>query len=210
MAQNKNINKYLYNISGHLKKNYAVLIWVAIFCVVGIIVGLVLVFGEKSYLSLLTTKNQNMLGYISGSASVFKLFWSRLLSSLFAMLIIFVFSLNYYSGFICFLYFAYQSAVCTLLCGTLISYQGFSAVLNTIFLIVPSNLILFAVLAFAFSIFFSRARQQNKYKQNFANSFSQNNFWQLTVVALLAIIALNIAIGLLVPLIIKGIYLIYY
>ena len=210
MANNKHINQYAYNLTSHLKKNYAVLIWVAVFCVVGIVIGLALVFGPKSYLNLLTAKNQNMLGYISGSASVFKLFWSRLFSSLFAMLIIFVFSLNYYTSFFSFFYFSYQSAVCTLVCGTLIGYQGFSAVLNTILLIVPSNLILLSLLALVFSVFFNRAKRQIKYKQGFANSFSQSNFWQLSLICVLAVIALNILISLVVPLLLKGIYLIYY
>ena len=210
MANNKTISNYFYNFFNHIKKNKATIIWAAIFCLIGIVFGIALLFGEKSYLNLLSTKNQNMLGYITGSVSVFQLFWRRLFSGIFAYIIIFTCCLNFYSSFICFLYFAYQSAVCTLMCGTLISYQGFSAILNTIFLIVPSNLLLFSVLIIAFSVFFSRAKNQIKHKQNFVNSFGLDNFWQHSLLPLVALIALNIIVSLIVPLIIKGICLIYY
>lgn len=210
MAKNNNIHRELSKIFNHLKQNYSILIWVAVFCVIGIIIGIILVFGEKSYLNLLTTKNQNMLGYISGSASVFKYFWTRLFLGIFALMLLFIFCLNYYSSFLGYLYFAYQTAVCTVACGTLISYQGFSAVLNTIFLIVPSNLILLAILAFCFSVFVSRAKCQLKFKQSFVNSFTLNNFWFLFIVCLILIVALNIIVSLCIPLIIRGIYIIYY
>lgn len=197
-------------LTSHLRQNIATLIWVAIFCVIGIVIGIALLFGEKSYLSLLTTGNQNMLGYISGSASVFAIFWKRLFRCLSACCILFIFCLNYYTSFFGYLYLAYQSAVCTIMCGTLIQYQGFSAILNTILLIAPSNLILLFILAVSFSVFIQRARTQNKYKQTFANSFSGSNFKLLSVVCLIFILAINVLASLIVPLIIKGISLIYY
>lgn len=210
MANNKDVLTNIYSLKDHLKQKAYVLIWVGVFCVIGIIIGVILLFGEKSYTSLLTTKNQNMLGYISGSVSIFSLFGNRLATCMLALIIVFVFSLNYFTSFFCYIYFAYQSAVCTLVCGTLIAYQGFSAILNTVLITIPSNVILLAILAFAFSVFSSRAKVQYKYKQPFWSSFSYNNYAYFLILSVLALVVLNIITGLVVPLIIKGIYQIYY
>lgn len=210
MIKNNNASVFISKLTDHLRGNIATLVRVAIFCVVGIVIGIVLLFGEKSYLALLTTGNQNMLGYISGSASVFAIFWKKLFKCLFANGILFIFCLNYYTSFLGYIYLGYQSAVCTILCGTLIKYQGFSAILNTILLIVPSNLILIFILAVSFSVFVQRARTQNKYKQTFVNSFLTGNFNLVSITCIFAILILNIATSLLVPLLIKGISLIYY
>lgn len=210
MANKKDLKNDIYSIREHLKRNISLFVCVGICCVVGIIIGIVLLFSEKSYISLLTSKNQNMLEYISGSASTFSIFGNRLAMSMLALIIIFAFCLNYFTNFFCYFYFAYQCAICTLVCGTLISYQGLSAILNTILLIVPSNVILLIILAFAFSVFENRARAQYKYKQPFWESFSHNNFVTFSVLLILAVVALNIITGLIIPLIIKGIFQIYY
>lgn len=210
MTNKKEFTNSIYTISDHLKHNISTFVWVGIFCVVGIVVGIVLLFGEKSYISLLTSKNQNMLGYISGTASIFSIFGSRLATSMLALIVVFAFCLNYFTSYFCYFYFAYQSAICTLVCGTLISYQGLSAILNTILLIIPSNIILLIILAFSFSVFAGRARVQYKYKQQFWSSFSNNNFIQFLLLSIVAIITLNIITGLIIPLIIKGIFQIYY
>lgn len=204
------INSIFLEFKSHLKRNLAVLIWVAIFCLIGLIVGLILLFGDKSYLSLLTTKNQNLLGYISGSTSIFANFFSRIAICIFALMIIWLFCLNYFSSFFAYIYFAYQSAICTIVCGTLISYQGFAAVINSILIIIPSNIVLLSILAIVFSSFKERAKNAYVYKQSFAFSFKQSNFTLFLALGLLAILALNIVFGLVFPLILKGIYLIYY
>lgn len=210
MANKKDLSNNIYSIKEHLKQNIPLFVSVGIFCVVGIAIGIFLLFSEKSYISLLTTKNQNMLDYISGSASIFGIFGSRLATNMLALIIVFSFCLNYFTSFFCYFYFAYQCAICTLMCGTLISYYGLSAILNTILLIVPSNIILLGVLAFAFSVFANRAKMQYKYKLQFWSSFADNNFATFSVLSILLLVSLNIITGLIVPLIIKGIFQIYY
>ena len=195
---------------GHIKKHYGILIVVGIFCIVGIVIGIALIFGEKSYLNLLTTKNQNMLGYISGNISIFKLFFNKLFLSLSSITILFCFCLNYYSSFLSLIYFAFQSAICTLMCGTLIKYQGFAAIINTVLLIIPTNIILLGILAVAFSVFFVRAKAQNKYKTKLSNSFGYNNFSMLSIMCIIGVILLNILVSLIVPLILRGVCLVYY
>ncbi len=210
MDTKRNIKSDLYSITDHIKQNTNILVWVGIFCALGIVLGIILLFGEKSYLSLLTNQNQTLMGYITGSVSTFGLLWNRLSTNLLALIIIFAFCLNYFTSYFCYLYFAYQCAVCTLICGTLISYQGLSAIINIIFLIIPSNIILLCILAFAFSVFASRAKRQYKFKQPFWNSFSYDNFALYSTLSLSLIIVLNIITGLIIPLIIKGIFQIYY
>jgi len=206
----QNINSYFFSFTNHLKKSTPILILVTCLYVLGIILGIVLLFGEKSYLSLLTNKNQTLLGYISGNVSVFKLFFPRLFSCLFSVAIISACCLTVYTSFIGIIYLVYQAAITTIVCGTLIHLQGFSGVLNTLFLILPSNLILLSILAVVFSIGYERSRQAKKYNLAFSNSFQHCNYWSNLIICLIAILALNILFSIILPIIIRGIYLIYY
>lgn len=204
------INNYLFAFGNNLKKSTAILITISILYVVGIVIGIILLYGEKSYLNLLTTKNQTLLGYISGSTSVFKLFFPRLFSCLFSAVIIFACCLSVYSSFIGLIYLTYQATITTIVSGTLIAYQGFSGIINTIFLIAPSNIILLAILAIIYSISYQRAKFANKYKLAFASSFSQSEYWSNLIICLILILILNILFSLILPTVIRGIYLIYY
>lgn len=207
---NKTINYVFSRFFEQISKNKQVLIWAAISCIIGVSFGIILLYGEKSYLGLISTSNQNMLGYISGKAEIFKLFFSRLSIGMFSCLVLFLVCLHHYSSFLGFLYLAYQSAICTIACGTLISYQGLSAIINSIFLIIPSNIILLSLLAIYFSILYDRAKLQYKYSYTFQHSFHSQNNLQNILVCIALIFLLYVVVGIVIPLVIKGIYLIYY
>lgn len=210
MAKHKSFYYYKYILTDHLKQNTYVYVLAGVSCLIGIIIGIILLFGQKSYLGLLTSGNQSLIKYMSGTADTFSLFYNRLFSGLLAVLILFLCTLTYYTIFLSYAYLTYQSALCTITFGTIISMYGFSGILNVVLLLLPCNLILFACYSVILSLFTSRAKRQHKYHQKFTDSFKGNNFVNLLTIFLVTFLLVNIVLGLIVPLIIKAIFVIIY
>ncbi len=210
MTKQRNFYHYKYIVLDHIRSNTFVFILSAICLIIGIIVGVILICGEKSYLGLLSTNNQTLFGYITGSANSFSLFYKRLFLGLLAILILFVCCLHYFSCFLAFAYMAYQSALCTLTIGSIVSLYGLSGIFNCIFLLVPANLVLFTLFIMFISVFYSRAKMQYKYKQNFIDSFKQSQFNIKLCLLLGVFLVVNIVLGLILPLIIKAIFIVIY
>lgn len=211
MARQKfNFNSLNYIITDHIASSKGIIFFAILASLIGFCIGIVLVLGEKSYLGLLTSGDQNLLKYISGSASITGLMWQRLLSMLLCVLILFLCCLHYYSHFFAYCYITYQSALTTIMCGTVISYYGFSGIMNFIFLLLPANLVLLAFYILTFSVFARRARLQYKHKTGFISSFMQDDFFTKVLLLSLCFAAICIVFNLIIPLIIKAVYFIVY
>ncbi len=211
MASSKyNINTYKYIITDHLNSSKGCFVIAGISCIIGIVIGIILAFGTRSYFNLLTNNNQTIIKYIAGSASLTELFWSRLFSTMLAIIILFICSLHYYSSFLGYCYLTYQSALLAIISKTIISFYGFSGVINFIFLLLPTNLVLLTLYILLFSIFVRRAKLTYRYKTNFCSSFLSDNFLLKSAVMLVIFIAVQIVFNLLLPLVIRAVYLINY
>lgn len=209
MAHKNKYNNYKYLISNYIKENKNLFIVVAIFCAIGVAIGMLVFFSGNSFLTILTSKHQNLISYITGSAKLSKLFWSNLFLGLICITFLFVFTLHYNMRFLAYAYLSYQSGVFILASLTIISYYKIYGILNFIFLMLPINIIMLAIYIFILSIFINRAKQQFKYKQQFMNTFNQGFFIKVGI-AIAALVIVNITANYIIPLIIRGVYIINY
>ena len=211
MARQKfNFNSLGYVITDHISSSKTIIFFACLASIIGVATGIVLVLGEKSYLGLLTSGDQNLLKYISGSASITSLMWHRMLSMLLCVLILFLCCLHYYSHFFAYFYLTYQSALTSIMCGTVISYYGFSGIINFIFLLLPANLVLICFYILTFSVFARRAKLQYRHKLGFGSSFTQEDFFTKLLLLTLCFAVICVVFNFIIPLIIKAVYFVVY
>lgn len=169
---------------------------------VGAIIGLIIVFSSGNFHLILSSKNKLLYSYINGSAELGGLFWSQLIKFLAPLVLIFICSLNFYSGLISFIFITYQAALFVLTSAALISLYGFSGVLNVLLVMLPVNLIYFLVLGYFVVLNFGRCLKAKKYRF-FAYGFDRNYFICLGV-CFGAVILISLLSSFIYPLFIKN------
>lgn len=169
---------------------------------VGVVIGIIVVFSTENYHLILSSKNKILYTYINGTAPLGSLFWGQLTKFLIPMVLIFVCCLNFYSGIISFIFITYQSALSVLTSSALISLYGFSGVLNVIFVLIPINLIYFAILGYFVTVNFKRCVCSKKYRY-FAYGLGKE-FFISVFSCLIAAVLLSILSSFVLPLFIKN------
>jgi len=205
----KYIENYLFLIKEKLLKNLSTIILAVLFVLVGIVLGIILSVGGNTILKVLSSQDQTMSYYVYGSADISAIFFNRLFIYIFALMVIFVFCLHYYSSFLSLIYITYQSMIFAIGVSSLIDYHGVIGILLSIFFAVPINLLLLLLLVIEYVICLERAKTCQKYKLKFAHSFA-NNFWlDMLSILIIALIILVVA-NLIYPLVFRGILIINY
>lgn len=205
----KFINEYKYQLTNHFKQNLIYIVLGIIFLIVGIVVGIILSNSEKSYLGLLGEFDKNSLNYISGASNIMSIFWHHFFVGLSALVIIFIFCLNYFSSYLSLIYIAYQSCVATLAILSSISLYGFSSIITCALYQIPVNLILFAIVIVFYSVCASRSKTSKKENVKFAKSF-QNSSVVLMLSCLIVFVVFMILFNIIFPIVFRGIYIINY
>ena len=137
------INKYsIYDIKYYFSKNKKIYLFFLFFLFLGVIAGIIISVSSDSYLTLLTSKDKVLFDYVNGKADFGKQSMKIMFSFLVFQIIVFLLSLNFYSGLISFLLVSYQGSLFYLSLSAVILKYGFSGVLTTLFLILPVNIIL--------------------------------------------------------------------
>lgn len=148
--------------------------------IVGLVVGMVLVFTSSHFVGLLTGSNKSLYAFINGTADYFGLFWKRFLSFLVPTILIFVVTLNYFLGFVGYLFITYQSALFVLSCSAVIKTYALSGFLNVLFIMIPINVIYFGVLFYLVVVCMKRAKLASRYK-SFAYGFDGVFFSKISI-----------------------------
>lgn len=149
------------------------------FCVclfVGIVIGVIIAVSSDSYINILSSNGNVFTKMINGSSETSKLFWSSFLKMTVPLILIFVCSLNFYSGLISFIVVTYQSVLFVLSLVATISLSGFAGIFVVIFVYFPLNICFLVALALFATNCMVRSKQSLKLK-NFSEGFNSSWFW---------------------------------
>ncbi len=201
-------DRYKYDLKIHLKNNFWVYFLIAFIMIVGVIFGFILAFSGNDYVDLLSSTDKNLFEYINGSAELSSIFFSRLLSLLLFMFIIFVTSLSVYTTTISIIIMGYQCLLLVLSCFAVIDLYGISGVINSLLLIIPINLINLLVMAFFCGTCVSRVMVAHKFKMKFGDSCKYINFYSPVVFSIIVTFVICLISSVILPLIIKSFILV--
>ncbi len=177
--------------------------------IVGLLVGIIISLSSDSYLKILSSENKVLYNVINGTLTFGEQFWKRLMSGILPLVIIFLLSLNYYSGLLSFVYICYQSSLLSMCSSALISVYGLSGVLNVVLLVLPLNLLYLCVIIFYTTTCLSRSYFAKRYKQ-FSYNFNDHCFWIKILAGFFCILVLSLITAGVIPMIIKStIYVIF-
>ena len=140
----------------------------------------VLVFTSTHFVGLLTSGNKSLYAFINGTADYFGLFWKKFLSFSVPVVLICLVSLNYFSGYICYLFITYQSSLFVLSCSAVIKTYALSGFLNVLFIMIPINIVYFGVLFYLVAVCMKRSRLASKYK-TFGYGFDEIYFFKVAM-----------------------------
>lgn len=169
---------------------------------VGIVLGFVLAFASSNFVNLLTSSNKKLYTLINGTADYMGLFWKKFISFLMPMILLFLLSLNYHLSLFCYLFITYQTALFVLSCSAIVKLYAMSGFLNVLFIMIPVNIVFFAVLFFVTATVMGRAKIAKKYK-NFSYGFDEWFFIKLaSSVLILCLLAFLVCV--IIPLFLKN------
>ena len=183
-------NKFQDGVVCHLKKSRIIFVLLAISILIGIVVGVVLVLSDVSFVGVLDFGNKNIFAYINGTASSLNIFFSKTIEACLSFLLIYLFCLSLSSSVLAFVFIGYQSMLLVITSSTLISLYGFAGILNVALLLVPINICLLLVFCLAISVGVIRAFESKKYREPFGYSFKLNKFYPKFFICFVLIIAL--------------------
>lgn len=161
-----------------------------------------MVFTNDYYLNLLSTNNKVLYAYISGTADTFEIFGRKLLSFIVPMVLIFLLGLNYYTSLLSFVFVGYQFALLVMTGACLVSVYGISGIFNFLFLVLPVNLVYFALLIFLAVTCIGRSKVAGQCGR-FGYGYD-SLFFAKTAVCLISVLCLTIVACILVPLFLKN------
>ena len=171
------MRKYLFllqDLKFYLKKNTKLYICFFVLFFIGVLAGIVIALSGDSYLKILNKENKILYSLINGTLSGGAIFWKNFISLCMPLIVIFVLSFNFYLSVLGFLIVAYQGSILTLTIFALVSTYGVSGVLNSLFLILPINLLYVFIMIFFAVLCFNRSCDLKnnkslifKLKQNF-------------------------------------------
>lgn len=197
-------------INYHFRRNATLYTFTILALVVGIVLGLYLTFTDFNYTSLLTSSDKTMFDYITGTASYVDIFYSRLLSILGCLFIIFIFNLSVYTSFLGYIFIGYQTTLFVLSCSAIISLYGFTGLLNVLLFILPINVANIFVMVISNVLSTRRAVDQKEYRLNFFESFKEDKYIYAFLICLLFALVICLIHSFVLPLIIKSFVVINY
>lgn len=197
-------------LQGHFKEN-AISYYISGFVVlIGIIIGVYLVFTGYSYTSLLSASDKNIIEYIKGTASYSDIFYFRMMNICVSFVILIIFNLSVYTSFLGYIYLGYQVVLTTLMCSALITLYGLAGVLNVCLFTIPINLIYIFIMVFVIAISVGRARYQKKYRVGFWDSFKESEYFKFLILAIVFAFLLCVVFCFVFPLFLKSFVMINY
>lgn len=175
---------------------------------IGLIIGLVVSVSKTSFLGLLNVKDKTFINLINGNASPVALFWKCLTEFVLPLLLVFVFSLNFYFNFASFALLIYQSSLLFLSSMAIVQSYSFIGFMKVFLVLLPINLLYFSILIFWIAACTNRAKQAKRRRQ-FLAGFDYF-FLIKTYTCAVLVLTLSILVGFVLPLILKtAIFLIY-
>ena len=152
--------------------------------------------------------NQPSIEYVTGGANIARQFFKNLSLCMLGSAIIFLLCMHRYSGWIGYLYIIYQAIIQTVIIIASIKYSGITAIIRAIFIYIPINFALLFLLIILYSYLYTKACKEWKYKQQYGYRFKKSNYWYCLLSVIVFQIILYVIAYLLIPILLRGIYII--
>lgn len=160
----------------YLKRNKNIFICLLCCVFIGILLGVFIVVSSESYLSILTSSDHVFFDYVNGNVSLSSQASELIVNNLIFELIVFLLCLNYYSGLVTYALVSFQSMLLFFSLSATISEFGFSGALLSIFLALPTNLVLLAGNLIFCLVCLSRSFETERFKC-FKMGFDRKSYW---------------------------------
>lgn len=194
----------------HFKENSLRYVIILISCAIAIVVGIYFAVSGFSYAGLLTNADKNMFGYISGTAEYSSIFWSRFLSLLLCIVLIFCFNIVRETAFLNYFYLAYQMCLIVLSVAAIISVYGLYGIINVVLFVIPINLINFCLICYLSVLSMDRAFFWKAYRTTFSSSFREVSYVKKFLITISLIFAFCVVYSFIFPLILKSFVVVNY
>ena len=201
-------------IKGFIVSNKVLFVVGYICIIIGIVVGVCIgVSGESAVifssstvtLEELITGEYSSVDLVNGQAFTY---FSSFFKILLPIFIIFVFSLNKFTGVLDFIYLMYQGLLLGLSATGVIQENGLTGALNTLIFISPVNLINLTIINYASALFIKRREYAQKFHKNFVESTS---YYTSEIIGLIiGVIISSFLYGVVYPTILKSMIIINY
>lgn len=196
-----NAKRFVGNNIKNNSKWYAVLSLVAF---LGIVIGIYSTVSGGVAANIFSGKNSaSVFDFVSGDTNGFGLFFYYFLRILLACVILIFLSIHIYILPLSFLYICYQGYILGVTASSLVMLSGFAGAINTLFFLLPINLLSLAALFVLETALINRLFDQRKYRQSFFYSYSKISHSLL--LAFLIIIISGLLYAVVYPLIFKSI-----
>lgn len=126
--------------------------------IIGLVIGIVLVAGGQMDETIYTSINVSITDIIVNDYSVFSLFFAGLIRLIVPIIIIFIMFLTRYTSFLGHLYYGYQALLLGASIAGLVGEGGVAGVLNSLFVVIPINIINFFLIASSLVVFYKRLK----------------------------------------------------
>lgn len=194
----------------HFKENSFRYVLIIVSCAVGVCLGIYFAVSGFSYVSLLTSGDKNMFGYISGTAEYGSIFWSRFLSLFLCVVLIFCFNIIRETAFLNYFYLAYQMCLIVLSASAIITVYGLYGIINVILFVVPINLVNFCLLSYLSVLSMDRAYFWKSFRTTFVSSFKEVSYVKKFLITLSLLFVFCIVYSFVFPLILKSFVVVNY
>lgn len=170
---------------------------------VGVLSGVYLVLGELIDDVVYASSELSLSEIILGERGMVNLFFQNFWALLLPLVIIFVLSLNKYTKFLSFFYLSYQGLLLGASIASVIMESGVAGGLNTLFIIIPINLLNFFVLVSGLIINYKR--QTIAKIQRLSLGYSLKVFASAYLGLVLGMILASLIYGIVYPLLLKSV-----
>lgn len=194
----------------HFKENSFRYVLIIVSCAVGICLGIYFAVSGFSYVSLLTSGDKNMFGYISGTAEYGSIFWSRFLSLFLCVVLIFCFNIVRETAFLNYFYLAYQMCLIVLSASAIITVYGLYGIINVILFVIPINLVNFCLISYLSVLSMDRAYFWKSFRTTFVSSFKEVSYVKKFLITLSLLFVFCIVYSFVFPLILKSFVVVNY
>lgn len=175
--------------------------------ILGIIIGVVIQVPSEDTI-IFASSTVSLEDLIVGDASAGSLFFANFLKLILPIIIIFLFSLNKFTGFLNYIYLLYQGMLLGISVTSVIIDNGFTGALNSLVFIAPVNLINLTIITYASALFLKRREYAKKFRKSFGQSFGF--YLGETIWLFLGVIISSIIYGVIYPIILRSMIIVNY
>lgn len=196
------INAPIKSIKNFIVSNKRIYLVSSIVIILGVILGLYLVLSEAIESEVYTTTDLELSEIVLGERGFFSLFFDNLWTILLPLVLIFLLNLTRFTSPLMFFYLAFQGILLGASVTTLISDNFVAGLLNSVFVIIPINIVNFFVVVSWMVVSYKRLIIAKQQRLSFVYSvrvFSKNFF-----AVLLGSVFASLCYAIIYPLLLKS------